>query len=135
MAVKDFPFLSELGLNDQNDGVYFGKWTGNGPVVDSLDPSTGKVIASVREVNMENEQSGLMVIRALRKTMLQLSRLLAKHTRFGHKFDALRVSCRLHFPQVPAPKRGEIVRQIGDALREKKKPLGQLVGFLLPKQR
>ena len=29
--------------------------------------------------------------------------------------------------QVPGPRRGEIVRQIGDALRQKKTPLGKLV--------
>jgi hypothetical protein len=33
--------------------------------------------------------------------------------------------------QVPAPVRGEIVRQIGGALREKKQLLGQLVRELL----
>ncbi len=33
----------------------------------------------------------------------------------------------------PAPKRGEIVRQIGDALREKKEPLGKLVSFEMGK--
>ena len=35
--------------------------------------------------------------------------------------------------EVPAPKRGEIVRQIGDALRAKKKPLGQLVSLEMGK--
>jgi aldehyde dehydrogenase family 7 member A1 len=30
---------------------------------------------------------------------------------------------------IPAPKRGEIVRQIGDALRAKLQPLGQLVSL------
>ncbi len=52
MAVADYPFLAELGLKDHNDGVYYGKWAANGPVVQSLDPSTGKVIASVREVRL-----------------------------------------------------------------------------------
>ena len=33
----------------------------------------------------------------------------------------------------PAPKRGEIVRQIGDALREKKDPLGKLVSYEMGK--
>lgn len=31
--------------------------------------------------------------------------------------------------EMPAPARGEIVRQIGDALREKLQPLGQLVSL------
>ena len=34
---------------------------------------------------------------------------------------------------MPAPKRGEIVRQIGEALREKKEPLGQLVSLEMGK--
>ncbi len=34
---------------------------------------------------------------------------------------------------VPAPKRGEIVRQIGDALRAKLQPLGQLVSMEMGK--
>ena len=33
----------------------------------------------------------------------------------------------------PAPKRGEVVRQIGDALREKKEPLGKLVSYEMGK--
>jgi aldehyde dehydrogenase (NAD+) len=35
--------------------------------------------------------------------------------------------------EIPAPKRGEIVRQIGEALREKKEPLGQLVSLEMGK--
>ncbi len=34
---------------------------------------------------------------------------------------------------VPAPKRGEIVRQIGEALRDKKKDLGALVSYEMGK--
>jgi hypothetical protein len=37
------------------------------------------------------------------------------------------------FSQVPAPKRGEIVRQIGDALRAKLDPLGRLVSLEMGK--
>jgi aldehyde dehydrogenase (NAD+) len=39
----------------------------------------------------------------------------------------------LEWRQVPAPKRGEIVRQIGMALREKKRPLGTLVSLEMGK--
>ena len=35
----------------------------------------------------------------------------------------------LRTPQLPMPKRGEIVRQIGDALREKRTALGRLIAF------
>ena len=34
---------------------------------------------------------------------------------------------------VPAPKRGEIVRQIGDALRQKLEPLGKLISMEMGK--
>jgi aldehyde dehydrogenase (NAD+) len=34
---------------------------------------------------------------------------------------------------VPAPKRGEIVRQIGDALRQQKESLGKLVSYEMGK--
>lgn len=37
--------------------------------------------------------------------------------------------------EMPAPARGEIVRQIGDALREKLQPLGQLVSLEMGKNR
>lgn len=35
--------------------------------------------------------------------------------------------------RLPAPKRGEIVRQIGNAIREKLTPLGQLVSLEMGK--
>lgn len=35
--------------------------------------------------------------------------------------------CALFYAQVPGPKRGEIVRQVGQALREKLTLLGKLV--------
>lgn len=35
--------------------------------------------------------------------------------------------------QVPAPRRGEIIRQIGEALRENKEPLGKLVSYEMGK--
>ncbi len=38
-----------------------------------------------------------------------------------------------YWRQVPAPKRGEIVRQMGDKLREYKEPLGKLVSFEMGK--
>lgn len=38
-----------------------------------------------------------------------------------------------HWRTVPAPQRGEIVRQIGEALREKKEDLGKLVSFEMGK--
>lgn len=39
----------------------------------------------------------------------------------------------LEWRQVPAPKRGDVIRQIGDALREKKESLGKLVSYEMGK--
>jgi aldehyde dehydrogenase family 7 protein A1 len=105
MAYSDYPFLAQLGLKEQNDGVYYGKWAASGKVVQSVDPSTGKLIASVREGTEADYASAVAAAR-----------------------DAFKA-----WAEVPSPKRGEIVRQIGDALREKKKPLGQLVSLEMGK--
>jgi len=105
MGYGDYPFLKELGLKEQNDGVYYGKWAASGNVVQSIDPSTGNVIASVREGTVEDYTAAVAASREAYKA----------------------------WAEVPAPKRGEIVRQIGDALRHKKKPLGQLVALEMGK--
>lgn len=38
-----------------------------------------------------------------------------------------------YWSDIPAPKRGEIVRQIGNALRDKLEPLGKLVSLEMGK--
>jgi aldehyde dehydrogenase (NAD+) len=65
----------------------------------------------------------------------------------GQKIAAVRLADRKHYEtvvktaqeafaiwqKVPAPKRGEIVRQIGDQLRKYKEPLGKLVSYEMGK--
>jgi len=49
LTFNDFPFLKELGLAEDNLGVYYdGKWTGNGAMQTCMNPTTGKPIARVR---------------------------------------------------------------------------------------
>ncbi|MEZ6183444.1 MAG: aldehyde dehydrogenase family protein [Planctomycetota bacterium] len=103
------PVLAELGLSAQNDGAATGAFfTTSGPVLDSINPSTGEVLAQVRQAQAAD-----------------LERVTAAATR---AFASWRT--------VPAPQRGEVVRQIGEALREKKQALGTLVslecGKILP---
>lgn len=97
----EYSFLKDIGLERENPGVFNGSWKGSGPVVTSVDPGTGKAIASVR--------SGTA----------------------GEVQEAIRVGVEAyqHWAQVPAPVRGEIVRQIGDELRKYKEPLGKLVSL------
>ncbi len=94
------PFLSRLGIEAVNHGAAANGWIPTtGRVVDSVDPATGEVIASVRLASRQDYE-----------------RVVAEA---AHAFQEWRM--------VPAPKRGEIVRQVGEALRAHKADLGRLV--------
>jgi aldehyde dehydrogenase (NAD+) len=93
-------FLRELGIQDDNSGAYHGEWLAcTGAWLESHDPATGKVIARVRQAGAAEYEACVA----------------AAHAAF------------LRWREVPAPKRGEIVRRIGNAIREKKDALGRLV--------
>lgn len=99
--------LSQLGVEKINEGAATGtKWLkSGGEKIDSYSPVDGKLIASVVAANAKNYE-----------TVVQQAQ---------EAFETWRM--------FPAPKRGEIVRQIGDALRAKKEPLGRLVSFEMGK--
>jgi len=94
-----YDFLKRLGIEDLNAGGFDGDWTGSGPVLEVFSPGDGTRIASVQQVT-EEEFDGIVA---------------SAHAAF------------LEWRKVPAPKRGEVVRQLGNALREKKEDLGALV--------
>ena len=101
--------LEELGLSDVNSGVYASGWReAHGRVLESVNPATGEVIAKVVRASAEDYEA---VIQDSVET-------------FGR------------WRMLPAPERGKYVRQIGDALRDKKAALGALVtmemGKILP---
>ncbi|KAK9504421.1 hypothetical protein O3M35_010756 [Rhynocoris fuscipes] len=100
-----YKFLQELGLEKCNNGVYNGKWSGNGKVVTSICPANGRPIAQIRQGNILDYEECV-------KASLEAWKIWA---------------------DMPAPKRGEIVRQIGDALRSKLEPLGKLVSLEMGK--
>jgi aldehyde dehydrogenase (NAD+) len=91
--------LKKLGLKKINPGAFCGEWLGSGKVLESISPIDGKVIASVRTATLEEYQRTVQRARAA--------------------FQKWQI--------VPAPKRGEIIRQLGNALREAKADLGRLV--------
>ncbi len=96
-----------LGLSKENDGAFDGKWFGNGSKLDCTTPIDGSKIASVRQ-----------------GTVADYDRIIVKaHEAF------LKWRC------IPAPKRGEVVRQIGNELRAYKKILGALVTLEMGKIR
>jgi aldehyde dehydrogenase (NAD+) len=97
--------LRDLGIQAVNSGGSTGStwWSGrnDGSLISSINPSTGEQIAGVYPCSPEDYQ------RIMKESV-----------------DAF-----LTWRVVPAPKRGELVRLIGQALREKKDHLGTLVSL------
>ncbi len=91
--------LRTLGIEDSNLGGFAGEWVGSGPEIEVFTPIDGGRLGTVREVT-EAEYDEI-VDRA--------------HAAF------------LEWRKLPAPKRGEVVRQLGNRLREVKSELGALV--------
>jgi aldehyde dehydrogenase (NAD+) len=98
-AVLGQKLSKRLGLEPANAGVFCGDWIGAGPLVESFSPVDGQLLARVQSGTVEDYERATQ--------------------RAGEAFHTWR--------NVPAPKRGEIVRQIGNALREAKSDLGRLV--------
>lgn len=101
----NFSFLKDLGLQRVNKGVYNGEWKGNGEIVKSIDPATKEVIAEVQTGNVQDLEECLKTAD-----------------------DAYK-----QWRNLPAPYRGDIVRQIGDELRKHKTSLGKLVSLEMGK--
>jgi aldehyde dehydrogenase (NAD+) len=100
-------FLQQLGIPAQNPGSSTGvNWIeSNGTLIDSYSPVDGKKIGSV--ITADREAYEIVINKA------------------QEAFQTWRMW--------PAPKRGEIVRQVGDALRANKEPLGKLVSYEMGK--
>lgn len=97
--------LKDLGIQAVNSGGSTGAgwWSGQGdrPILQSINPATGETLAGVSPCSQEDYE------RILKDSV-----------------EAFRT-----WRTVPAPKRGEVVRLIGQALREKKDQLGTLVSL------
>ncbi len=99
--------LNTLGVKDVNSGVSTGiKWLeGKGDTIESFSPVNGEKIGSV--LSASEQEYAAVVDQA------------------ATAFKSWRL--------IPAPKRGEVVRQIGNKLREKKDALGKLVSLEMGK--
>src|ERR671936_1619738 len=91
--------LEKLGLADVNDGVFDGEWRGGGAKIDKISPIDGHKLASVRSASAEDYEKAI-----------------------GRAHEAF-----LKWRTTPGPVRGDTVRRLGNALRELKHELGQLV--------
>ncbi|MBN1651262.1 MAG: aldehyde dehydrogenase family protein [Bacteroidales bacterium] len=104
MITKDFKvkeLLNRLGIKEINTGATTGtKWLDvEGDITSSYSPIDGQEIAKVKNATLENYE-----------VVIQKAQ------------EAFKV-----WREIPAPRRGEIVRLIGLALREHKEDLGKLV--------
>ncbi len=99
--------LDQLGIRSSNLGVSTGSrwWRASGGRLDSFSPVDGKKVAAVQ---IADEKTFNRIVDTAREAFLQ-------------------------WRLVPAPKRGEVVRQVGMALRKYKQPLGQLVSYEMGK--
>ena len=100
-------FLEQLHIEKNNHGTSTGlEWIeSNAANIESFSPVDGKLIASVIATDQE----------AFEHTVLKSQEAFATWRMW------------------PAPKRGEIVRQLGEALRTYKEPLGKLVSYEMGK--
>mmetsp|Transcript_2724 Transcript_2724/g.4628 ORF Transcript_2724/g.4628 Transcript_2724/m.4628 type:complete len:508 (-) Transcript_2724:84-1607(-) len=106
LCLKDFEFLKELGIQEVNSGCYRnGEWVGNGGEQTSFNPHTKKPIAKTKLASVEDYDQCI-------------KGMLTEKDRWA---------------MLPAPARGEIVRQIGDALRVHKEALGAIVSLEMGK--
>ena len=103
----DNKFLKKLGLNKTNEGTFTGlkNVAGKGEYITSISPVDGKEIGKVRSTTKKEYEK---VIKTAQSAFLK-------------------------WREVPAPQRGEIVRQYGNALRENKDALGRLVSYEMGK--
>lgn len=101
-------FLNELGINAINYGASTGiNWmeTKSNGQFDISSPADGEAIASVYKCSSED---------------------------YEHVVNTAQAAFKV-WRKVPAPHRGEIVRQIGNKLRDFKQPLGELVAYEMGK--
>jgi aldehyde dehydrogenase (NAD+) len=98
--------LKSLGVNSMNNGTSTGLNNfSNGEVIDSFSPVDGQLIGQIKTTSQADYEKVMEAATSAFKTWRTL----------------------------PAPQRGEMVRQFGDKLREKKEALGKLVSYEMGK--
>src|SRR6266478_2913433 len=109
-AARDYgiaSMLETLGIKEINNGACTGtKWVETkGEIIQSYSSADGLIIGSVKQATAAD---------------------------YDHVIEAAQNAFK-EWRMIPAPKRGEVVRQIGDELRKYKEPLGKLVSYEMGK--
>jgi aldehyde dehydrogenase (NAD+) len=98
--------LTKLGVKAINEGTSTGnQWFSSGELIESYSPVDGQLIGKVKTTTAADYEKVMQAATAAFKA----------------------------FRAMPAPQRGEIVRQFGNKLRELKEPLGKLVSYEMGK--
>jgi aldehyde dehydrogenase (NAD+) len=99
--------LMTFNIQSINNGASTGQdcWNTTGALIDSYSPVDGKLIASVKSATASDYDR---VIKTAQAAFLE-------------------------WRQIPAPKRGEVVRQLAERIRFYKEPLGKLVSYEMGK--
>lgn len=110
LAINDYgiaEMLDMLGIKAINNGACTGtKWMEtNGEIIESYSSSDGTLIGKIKQATADDYEKIIQTAQEAFKT----------------------------WRMIPAPKRGEVVRQIGDELRKYKEPLGKLVSYEMGK--
>ena len=103
MAKLDF--ISELGIKDINPGGFSTEWLGSGSDLESITPTDGSIIATVKQCDSGDYE----------KIMQDATSTFKK------------------WRMEPAPKRGEVIRKLGNEFRKYKEPLGKLISWEMGK--
>src|SRR5437588_4157151 len=91
--------FEKLALSEDNPGVFNGEWRGGGAKIDKISPIDGRRLASIHTASDDDYQTAV-----------------------AHAQEAFE-----KWRRTPGPVRGDTVRRLGNALRELKHELGQLV--------
>ena len=98
-------FISELGIKDVNLGGFSTEWMGSGSDLESTTPADGSVIAMVKQCDSGDYEKIIQdATTAFKKWKME-----------------------------PAPKRGEVIRKLGNEFRKYKEPLGKLISWEMGK--
>ncbi len=99
--------LQNLGIQTENKGISTGTihWEGSGALLSSFSPVDGALIGTVKQADVSDYER---VIKEAQNAFLT-------------------------WRTIPAPRRGEIIRQMGEAFRANKEDLGRLVSYEMGK--
>ena len=100
-----FDFINELGIKDINPGGFSTEWLGSGSDLESITPTDGSIIATVKQCDSGDYE----------KIMQDATSTFKK------------------WRMEPAPKRGEVIRKLGNEFRKYKEPLGKLISWEMGK--